>query len=319
VKLSVVIPTYRRHAVLAKTLEALERQSVPPERFEVVVVGDPIDDDPASVTAAVAPDRRPFTARVLQRGARGASAARNVGWRAARAPLVLFLGDDIIATPRLLAEHLDWHAQRGGPDVGVLGHVRWARGIRITPLMRWLEYGIEFDYDGIAGDQASWFNFYTSNISLRRALLEEIGGFDEQRFPFGYEDLDVGYRLQRRGFRLLYNASAIGDHFHPTDLDQWRSRMAATASAERRWVTRYPEHPAYFYDRFSAADALPPARGRGRHLLRWFGPHFPILGPRAWRSADLYYLQLLAPSFLTAWRRDEDSQAPTPASREPRR
>jgi GT2 family glycosyltransferase len=233
------------------------------------------------------------------------SAARNAGWQAAEGPIVLFMGDDILASPRLVEEHLDWHARRGGPDVGVLGHVRWASEIETTPFMRWLEHGYQFDYPAIEGDEASWFNFYTANISLPRALLEEVGGFDGDRFPFLYEDLDLGYRLDRRGFRLLYNRRADAEHLHPTTIAEWRGRMAATATAEREWVAHRPEMPAYFHDRFAEAAALPPARGRTRRLLRWVGPETPVLGRRVWPNADVYYRQQLAPAFLERWAEDE--------------
>jgi len=195
--------------------------------------------------------------------------------------------------------------------VGVLGHVRWARETRVTPLMRWLERGIQVDYAAIRGIEASWFNFYTTNVSVPRVALEDIGGFDEERFPIYYEDLDVGYRLHLRGLRLLYNPRAWAEHLHPQTLDQWRRRMSVTAAAEWRWVTLYPEHPAYFHDKLAEAAARPPARGRGRWLLRWFGPRFPLIGPRAWGSADLYYLQQLAPTFLDAWGREAPGQPPS--------
>jgi GT2 family glycosyltransferase len=256
----------------------------------------------------------------LEAAAPGASAKRNAGWHVARAPLVHFLGDDILADPSLLEEHLNWHRRRGGDNVGVLGHVRWASEISTTPFMRWLDRGIQFDYPAIEGEEASWFNFYTANISLPGALLEEVEGFDEAGFPFLYEDLDLGYRLERRGFRLLYNRRAEGQHLHPTTLDDWRGRMAAVATAERHWVATYPEMPAYFHDRFADAAARPPARGAGRYLVRWLSPEFPVLGRRAWDSADAYYRQRLAPAFLDQWARDEPTaQAEATAAPDPRR
>jgi GT2 family glycosyltransferase len=304
-EISVVIPTYRRHEALARTLRALESQTVPPRRFEVIVVDDPEEDDSRAVEAAVAAEHRPFRARRLSRGARGVSAARNAGWRAAAAPLVLFLGDDMLADPRLVAEHLGWHQERGGDRVGVLGHVRWARELRSTPFMCWLEHGVQFDYPAIRGTEASWAHFYTANVSLPRALLEEIGGFDEERFPFLYEDLDVGYRLGARGFRLLYNRGAVVEHLHPTTVAEWRNRMAATARAEREWVRLHPELPAYFHDKFAEAEAERRAHGAGRLLLRWLPPSVPVIGPRIWRSGDLYFRQQLAGAFLEAWRAAE--------------
>jgi hypothetical protein len=188
--------------------------------------------------------------------------------------------------------------------------VDWAAEIATTPFMRWLEHGIQFDYPAIEGDEASWFNFYTANISLPRALLEDAGGFDEQRFPFLYEDLDLGYRLDQRGFRLLYNRRATAEHLHPTSIDEWRRRMASIATAERRWVEHRPEMPAYFHDKFEEAAKLPPSPGRTAPLLRFFGPGTPLVGPWAWAGADLYFRQQLAPAFLDQWRADAQTGAP---------
>jgi GT2 family glycosyltransferase len=301
VRLSVVIPTFRRHDVLGRTLAALDRQDGSAGEFEVIVIADPVEDDPDAVRAVVSAERRPYPARSLDTHARGVSAARNVGYRAARAPLVLFLGDDIIPSPRLVAEHLDWHERRGGPRTGVLGHVKWARELGLTPFMRWLDHGVQFDYPAIGGERTSWEYFYAANASLPRALLEEAGGFDEERFPFLYEELDVAYRMGQHGFELLYNRKAVAEHAHPVRMDEWRSRMAATAAAERRWVELHPEMPAYFHDKFADAAAHRRSRGIGRAALGWLPRRVPVLGPRAWSSADLYYRQQLGPAFLDAW------------------
>lgn len=304
-RISIVIPTYRRHDALARTVAALEAQTLAPEEFETIVVDDPVDDDPRAVADALNVEQRPVRIRHLHRENRGVSAARNTGWRAAQSPLVMFLGDDILASPRLLEEHLEWHDRRGGPDVGVLGHVRWASEIPTTAFMRWLESGYQFDYEVIHGDEASWAHFYTANISLPRSLLDEVGGFDEERFPFLYEDLDLGYRLNERGFKLLYNSRATAEHLHPTTIDEWRGRMAATATAERRWVSHHPDMPAYFHDRFAEAMRLPRSNGRAARLLRWVPPKAPLIGESIWKRGDAYFRQQLAPAFLEQWERDE--------------
>lgn len=312
--ISVVIPTYRRRDALARTLDALDRQSVAASEFEVVVVDDPVEDDAAAVAAVVGADRRPYAARQVSRHARGVSAARNAGWRAARAPLVLFLGDDIIAESDLLAQHLRCHAEHPGELVGVLGHVRWHHELDVTPFMRWLEHGIQFNYPSITGAEAHWGHFYTANISLGRAALELVGGFDEERFPFLYEDLDLGERLFAQGFRLLYEPRARAEHWHQSAIEDWRGRMAATARAERAWVTLHPELAPYFHDLMAGAARRPPYRGRTTGLLRWVPRGTPWLGPRLWRKADVYFRQQLAPAFLAAWSETEDPRAVSNAS-----
>lgn len=300
--LSVVIPTYRRRDALARTLAALERQTAPPGSFEVLVIDDPVEDDSAAVAAVVRAAERPFTVRQLSREARGVSAARNAGWRTARSPLVAFLGDDILLQPPALAEHLATHAREPDETVGVLGPVMWAAELRRTAFMRWLEEGIQFDFRSLPGDEATWSHFYTSNVSLKRVMLERVDGFDEERFPFLYEDLDVGYRMAAHGFRMIFNRAAVGEHLHPTRLAEWRGRMAATAKAEHTWVTIHPEHEPYFRDRFTAALEGPPGSRLAALATEAVPTDAPFLGRRLAASRDRYYTRALAPWFLDAWR-----------------
>ena len=194
----------------------------------------------------------------------GASAARNTGWRAAAAPLVLFLDDDVLPEPQLVAEHLGRHARHPEREVGVLGLVRWADELRVTPFMRWLERGIHFDFGGIEGEEAGWGRFYTANVSVKRELLDLVGGFDEERLPFGYEDLDLAYRMHAHGFRLLFNRRACGEHVREMTLESVRGRMPMMASSERAFCAKHPEIEPYFLNLFRDAASRPPARAQAR-------------------------------------------------------
>lgn len=315
VRLSIVIPTLRRHAILSRALDRLERQE--PRDFEVIVVDDPYRDSPEEVTRAIGTRR--FPVRQLSRRITNISAARNDGWRAARAPLVMFIGDDILPLPGFLERHLARHEREPAEEVAVLGRTDWARELRVTPFMRWLDRGVQFDYGGIEGEEAGWGRFYTSNVSLKRSLLERSGGFDEE-FGIGYEDLELGYRLHKLGMRLLYEPAARAEHLHPQTLDGWRHRMTLVAPGERLITQRHPELPQWFRELFLAAMEGPPARGRGARLAALVPPHIPWLGPRVWASADAWYRQQLAPAFLAAWDREEaeangQPEAPDPVSR----
>jgi GT2 family glycosyltransferase len=185
----------------------------------------------------------------------------------------------------------------------VLGHVRWARELKRTAFMVWLDRGIQFDYDSVAGTEAGPGHFYTSNISVKRTMLERVGGFDEDAFPFLYEDIDLGIRLAGHGFRLLYNRDARAEHLHDPRLEDWQRRMAATARAERTWVKRHPEQTPYFFDRFSEVADWGPVRGRiGRRLLPWVPRWVPVVGETVWRNADVYFRQQLGEPFIRAWK-----------------
>lgn len=292
--------------MLAEALGRLEQQTTSPSSFEVVVVADARDRAHDALRHAVG--ERPFETRVLSAEKPGASAARNVGWRAARSPLVLFMGDDIMADPGFLAAHLEWHERHPEVTVGVLGDLRWADELDVTPFMRWLEDGVQFDYRRIEGEEAGWGRLYTANVSLKRALLERVDGFDEERLPFLYEDLDLGRRAHAVGFRLLYNRDASAEHLHPVTPESWRQRAADIATAEHKFVRLYPDVPAYFHEFFDSAHRAPRARGRGVTLARYIPRGVPWLGPKVWKSVDAFYRQQLAEPFLAAWREAEQRQ-----------
>jgi GT2 family glycosyltransferase len=298
-EISVVIPTLGRPRLLRRVLDRLDRQSAPTGSFTVIVVADAVEADPDPIDQAI--QGRRYGAQRLQGSKPGASAARNLGWRAATSGLVLFLDDDILPEPDLVAEHLAWHRRHPAPEVGVLGHVRWADELEVTPFMRWLENGVQFNYPGIDGTEADWGWFYTANASVKRELVERAGGFEEDRLPFGYEDLDLGLRMRDFGFRLLYNRAAVAEHVHPMDLSFWKQRVARIARSEREFARMHPDFRPYFYEMFTAAAAQRPARGLGEPLARFVPASVPLLGRLVWGSADARYKQTLAGPFLEAW------------------
>ena len=305
--LSVVIPTIGQNPVLTQVLARLARQAISSDRYEVILAVDARAEFSEAFSASLESQPLQMSVAIAERA--GASAARNLGVARAKAPVVLFLGDDILPSPRLLAEHVAWHHRNSAIEVGVLGHVRWSRQLAVSPFMRWLEQGVQFDFASIDGTEASWAHFYTANVSVKRELIRRVHGFDEFRLPYLYEDLDLAYRMASHGFRLLYNRRAIGWHHHPTNLAKWRGRMVLTAEAERAFVDKHPELDPYFYRLFSAATSREPARGRGRHFLRIIPRRTPWIGEKVWTSADLFYGQKLAPAFLQAWRNDESGYA----------
>jgi glycosyltransferase involved in cell wall biosynthesis len=272
VKASVVIPTNGRGPV-DRVVAALGD-------VEVIVVAD-----------AAAPD---VPAATLRAERPGASAARNAGWRAASGDVVLFLGDDIVAAPGLVEAHLARHRADPAADAAVVGLVVWARDVRVTAFMRWLERGVQFEFGGITGEEAGWGRFYTSNASVKRAALEACGGFDEVAFPFHYEDLDLA---RRAGLRVLWAPEAIGEHVHAQTLESQRERLRAIAPAEQRFVERYPDVRPHFHDALLPALDYRQGRGWGARLAGFVPERVPVLGPAVWRRADLWWRQQLATAY----------------------
>jgi GT2 family glycosyltransferase len=298
-EISVVLSTLGSYETLEKVLDGYSAQSVPSDRFEVVLAVDAGETDLDAVGQAVG--QRSFEVRQVRGSEPGLSANRNAGRRAARAPLVLFTDNDTIPLPRLLAEHLAWHGRHTAAEVGVVGLVRWAPGIKVTTFMRWLDTGIQFDYANMQPGEVGWGRFAGANVSMKRTFVETVGDFDQQHFPYGYEDTDWAYRASKHGLTLLYNPDAVVDHLREMSLDFWKKRARRVAAAEYQFCRMYPEMRPWFHRLFSEAAARPPARGRGARFAPYVPRQTPWLGELVWNSVDQKYRQEIAPHFLDAW------------------
>jgi glycosyltransferase involved in cell wall biosynthesis len=290
--LSVVIPTRARWDTLRRTLAALAAQTE--QGFEVIVVADGTDQDVPDLPGV----------RVVVQDHAGPGAARNRGVAESERPLVLFIGDDMIPRPGLVAAHLARHRAEPGDEVAVLGRIVWHPSVPRDRLHRWLDWSQSlFDYRALErqGDgDAGWARFYSSNVSMKRTLFVAAGGFDAD-FAFDYEDLDFGYRLSLHRLRLLYERGAVAEHLHPYDWAQVQRRYESRAGAERLMMAKHDWFSPWFYDQIEGAtreprasrlwaiavDAVPPRPARVRRAIE--------------RRADRHYRQRLAPAFLAAW------------------
>lgn len=236
-ELSVVIPTYNRLDTLRHVIPALLRSDRRPDTFEILVADSLSTDGTAPFLAGIAGEHR--NVRHLPGPYTGRAMARNAGIAAARGEVVLFTDADIIASPDLLSQHLAHH--RDGAAIAVVG-----MEVQVNSLA---------DYERRRAHPAernplhpssrtrlSWLYFLTGNASVRRADLERVGGFDESFTGYGHEDLELGYRLEAAGIRIVYEPRAVNYHWHPVPYEEQKAKMQL---AGRSTVRFYRKHPSF--------------------------------------------------------------------------
>jgi GT2 family glycosyltransferase len=215
--LSIIIPTYNRCKQLQRVLSGLELQTVPSDQFEVIVVSDGSTDATSDFlrTASTRLQLKP----IFQANS-GVAAARNSGVRQALGQIILFLDDDVVPDPHLVAEHLSIHSSQGN-DIVVLGPMLTPSDFALAPWVRWEQAMLIKQYNAMLAKkfQPTARQFYTGNTSLAREHLLKAGGFDEH-FRRA-EDVELAYRLARSGLRFIFNSQAIGYHYAERSFGSW--------------------------------------------------------------------------------------------------
>lgn len=289
---AIVIPTRERWDILSRTLESLAGQTS--TGFEVVVVVDGKDQHVPTLP-------RPEGLKVLEKEHGGPGAARNAGARATSKDIVLFLGDDMIASADLVARHVDQHNRHPGCETAVLGFAQWHEEASRGGIQKWIDRsGTQFDFGSIAAEEAGFGHFYSCNVSLKREFFLDGGGFDES-FIYYYEDLDCGWRLAQKGMRLVYEPNARSAHLHRYDLTSLERRFEGVAAGEHMMAERHAWFEPHFLPRILGAAGCQPPNPMWPRLVDHVPTWASQLRQKAFRRSDLWYYQRLAGPFSAGW------------------
>jgi GT2 family glycosyltransferase len=238
-RISVIIPTYNRCARLLQTLASLTRQDSAPRLFEVIVVADGCLDD----TARRVKDLDvPYALTLLEQAELGAAAARNCGASAAAAPLLLFLDDDMMASPGLVTAHLAAH--EANSDSVVLGYFPMPPSTgRADPFHVALKLWWDRRFAELAqpAHRYSFWDLCAGNFSLSQRLLGAVGGFDPGFQRASGEDYDLGMRLLRHGAHFYFSREAFSTHHATASPAKALRRSRQDGYSQVLLAQKYPE------------------------------------------------------------------------------
>lgn len=258
---TVVVPTYNRAELLARTLDSVVRQDLPPGRLEVVVVDDGSSDDTREVVAGYTRDHGVQYVFQPDEGYRVA-AARNAGIRRATGDVCVFVDSGVVLGSGTVGAHLRAHAGVDGP-VAVIGYVHGFEQDEVeadelraeiagadldTTLARFAAAGRWPDMrepfyaryeDDIADLPAPWLVYWTCNTSARTSQLRDVGLFDEAFTTWGAEDIDLALRLHRDGATFLVARDASALHLpHPK---KYADRESGVVANYRYMAEKYQD------------------------------------------------------------------------------
>jgi GT2 family glycosyltransferase len=201
---SVIIPTFRRPAALARCVRAFSRQTFAGP-FELIVVNDgdsALPEIPMALSGSL-------QLLMLHQANLGPAAARNFGSRRAQGEFLAFTDDDCEPSPKWLDElsrHLetDPSAMVGGRTENALSGNSCSAASQLL---------IDFLYTHYLEDGLPQF-FTSNNMAVARGEFADVGGFDEH-FPLpAAEDREFCSRWRTAGRRMIYAPGALIHHSH---------------------------------------------------------------------------------------------------------
>jgi len=205
--ISIIVPVYNNPKDLLECLSALIASSC--AGSEIIVVDDASTDDTPSV--AVRTGVQVF--RLMKNS--GPAAARNYGARRAQGDILFFVDVDIVVAPGAVRRVAQVFEDNPGLAAVFGSYDARPRAEGVVSQYRNLLH--HFVHQN-GNPEAS--TFWAGCGAIRRSVFEEIGGFDERRFPRpSIEDIELGYRLRQAGHRILLDKGLQGTH-----LKRWTLR-----------------------------------------------------------------------------------------------
>lgn len=229
-ELSVVIPTYNRRDIVARCLRSLSEQTLPPEKYELIVVDDGSTDGTEKMLESL--ELKPAL-RWKRIAHSGPSGARNRGLEMAKGEIVVFVDSDLIVEPQFLASHLAAHRKNPEQKLVVHGPVIHTTNLENPETKQKLT------------DFSRAF-FATGNASVALKELVAAGLFDEDFNEYGWEDLEFGLRLRKRGLVAAREPEAVGYHFkYSVEMRQFPALWQRERERGHMALVYYRKHPEF--------------------------------------------------------------------------
>jgi GT2 family glycosyltransferase len=256
-RISIIIATRDRIDLLTRCIASIKSKTSYPN-YEIVVV------DNESKSEEAREYFRNFEHRLLQfHGPFNFSALNNLAVEQTNAPWLLFLNNDVEVIESEWLTVMAEHVQR--PEVGAVG----AR--LLYPNNTVQHAGVVLGVGGIAEHAFRHFPADAPGVSrqlqvtrnyssvtgacllTRREVFEEVGGFDEERLPVTFNDVDLCLKMRRAGYLIVYTPFA--KLYHHESASRRRSVEALETEVMRERWPEYLERDPYYNPNLSRERA----------------------------------------------------------------
>ncbi|MHB8510928.1 MAG: glycosyltransferase family 2 protein [Actinomycetota bacterium] len=224
-RVSVIVPVYNGEHVIEGCLRSLERQTIDPDEFEIVVIDDCSKDSTREIVERIAKTSRATIVMVEQERNAGPAAARNRGLALVSSPIIAFTDADCEVSETWLERAL----RRLDDDPGITA-------VEGATLPKGVKGTFTHQMENTRGQL-----YMTCNMIYRAAALG--AGFDE-RFRLAFlEDSDVAFEVLERGGRICFEPDVVASHLV---LQEGRTKFWREARKRFYNPLLYRKHPELY-------------------------------------------------------------------------
>lgn len=225
-RVSVVVCSYNGSATIRDTLEGL--QGLEYSDYEVIVVNDGSTDATLEIACE-------YDIKLISTDNRGLSSARNTGWQEASGEIIAYIDDDAYPDPHWLHYLVHTFSTTdyvgvGGPNIAPPGDGMIADCAANAPGGPVHVLISDTEAEHIPG----------CNMAFRREALAAIGGFDP-RYRAAGDDVDICWRLQERGWKIGFHATAMDWHHRRNSVSAYCKQQLGYGKAEALLEQKWPE------------------------------------------------------------------------------
>lgn len=221
-KVSIILPVYNQYFSLLQTLKGLNSQQTTVD-FEIIIVDDGSTDELAYIDEISVPKAE--KCKIVHQKNFGRAIARNTGIRYSNAEILVFCDGDRVPSPHFVEEHFISQASGAPVVIGApfeyfgkkcvweSNELDWAAITRFSREAFYFRRAKKiYNECGKTLSEQAYLTLLIGNTSINKKVFENVGGFDRRFKEWGFEHYELGYRIQKAGYKFLLNRNAINYH-----------------------------------------------------------------------------------------------------------
>lgn len=206
---SIIIPTYNRVDKLIKCLEHISNQTLPSDKYEIIIVDDCSTDNTKIFCTEFAKDH-PNVRYIRNEYNKGRCVTRNEGIRVAVGYYLIFLDNDLLTESDFIQSQLEYFEQNKDRKIAIINDTTYPPEILAKSNFgrfiqsRAIGYRSKSNMSDIRMDNIPANFFAGGGSSIKKKDAIDIGMFEENLKKYGSEDELFGHRFIKSGGKIVF-------------------------------------------------------------------------------------------------------------------